>query len=37
MFGLVLGLGFRDTYRVKIRFCLVVSVNPGQGGLDGSR
>ena len=37
MFGLGLGLGFRDRFRVRIRLCLVVWVNPGQGGLDGSR
>ena len=36
MFGLGFGLGFRDRFRVRIRFCLVVSVNPGQGGQDGS-
>ena len=37
MFGLELWVGFRDRYRVKVRFCLVVSVNPGQVGLDGGR
>ena len=36
-FRVGLGLGFRDRFRFSIRFCLVVCVNSGQGGLDGSR
>ena len=35
--GVGLGLGFRDWFRVRIRFCLVDWVNPGQGDLDVSR
>ena len=36
MFWLGFGLGFRDRFRVRIRYWLVVSVNPGQGVQDGS-